>query len=114
MLRQRLLLLNAYRSSLINISSLSYYSPSISIADKALLTAFNTNMARISGEITQNSPLSMKEEISNLTAISKDCILPVNAKSNEVSNFQSEGRVNINYGNFVMNNSKQIITDYEN
>lgn len=64
--------------------------------------------------MTQNSTSSMKEEVSNLTAISKDCISPVDAKSNEVSNFQSKGRANINRGNFVITNANQIITDYEN
>lgn len=111
MLHQRLLLLNTYRSSLINISSLTYSCPSISNEDKTLLAAFNANIAKIFGDMATTS--SLKEEVSNLTTVSNDCTLPVDAKSNEVSNFQSKGRVDINRGNFVITNSNQIIPDFE-
>ena len=71
-------------------------------------------MARISSEMTQDSTLSTKEEVSNFTDVSKNCILPVDSISTEVNNFQSKGRTNINRGNFVANNVNQIVTDYEN
>lgn len=57
---------------------------------------------------------SLKEEVANLTAVWKDSSLPIDSKSNEVSSFQSNERIDINRGNFVVANSKQIITDFEN
>lgn len=68
MLHQRLLLLNTYRSSLINISSLTYSCPSISNEDKAILAAFNAKIAKILGDMVTKS--SSKEEVSNLTTVS--------------------------------------------